>query len=955
MGAPAANGLEADSPTIMSNWRYSGVIEPLYSNSRSQARYIERNIGSTYISSRVRGAYLSRSPKRKREVMPVGPEGLATHQEALPLPYLVGKRQVALRWIAPGGSLVAVQAQTESTGKKGGDKGKGSGGEGFKTYDYFGTLAGAICWGPADTLHAILIDGEPVYEGTSNRSGDSVDLTSVIDAKWLTTAGYLKLYWGTATQTADSVLSFKGHPGYRGSCYLVAVNLLFGRERTTAPNIEVIVSRLPVCSTALCASADNVLDDGCVNPVAALGELFTSRHGLGWDAARLDATSWAAAGAYCAADADRKLRTFCAPLFTSHVSMAQAASELLELFDAALYWTATGTLGIRLLEIGTNPGSLATIDASMLVEPAQIQAGGAGDVPTGVLVSYVDRARKWKEADEKVDNLVALRWRGEDDRAELERPHVTRQSQAHRIGIETLRRRSKPPVTIQVSVRRELAAGYGAGQKILCDVDPEPGGTALAQLCLITSRSDGRDGVARMDLEADTMVEATPYAPAWTPESPQAAECASIANAVAIPLPPGSAGEVSIAILATRPQADAIGFTVYYATSSGGTFAELGNQTGFACRMTMDADVDDDDTTVRLTLTDGVSGPDAYLAGRTPGTDIEARLDNLLLVIVDLDADSRVTITDGAPLMEFCSIVSRSAVDSDTHDYTVLRGRRNLKPRAWDKDDVTCYIVPAANLAGWTHYNLAGLVGSSSAAWLRLKAYSAFAEDDASPLPEISAKIPGDYALWPSVGWTTPSGSAANTDSSGNITLAGSISDADGNCIGYKLHSRRADDGSGYTEHENQSFAAAGAVSFSKALTFTQHATLYRTYVVTIEAWDDNGHVTTSSRNVVAPPTGTASTPAPPTFAPASGYDGEAPLTVTVYAASPATQIHYAVADIGSSAPSSYSTHSGLTLDLTVVGYRRVWGRASDGSSHSDWVFGDYTTYMAPGGGPYED
>ena len=43
--------------------------------------------------------------------IPAEAEEIATHQEAVPVPYLAGTRKLAARWLGPAVSMVTVQAE----------------------------------------------------------------------------------------------------------------------------------------------------------------------------------------------------------------------------------------------------------------------------------------------------------------------------------------------------------------------------------------------------------------------------------------------------------------------------------------------------------------------------------------------------------------------------------------------------------------------------------------------------------------------------------------------------------------------------------------------------------------------------------------------------------------------------------------------------------------------------
>jgi hypothetical protein len=63
-------------------------------------------------------SFKTRQPDLETATLPVEEEEVATHQEAVPLPYVAGTRKVAVRWLGPATALITRQAPKEKTGKK---------------------------------------------------------------------------------------------------------------------------------------------------------------------------------------------------------------------------------------------------------------------------------------------------------------------------------------------------------------------------------------------------------------------------------------------------------------------------------------------------------------------------------------------------------------------------------------------------------------------------------------------------------------------------------------------------------------------------------------------------------------------------------------------------------------------------------------------------------------------
>lgn len=823
--------------------------------------------------------------------------------------------------------------------------GKGAG-QGAKSYDYYGTLAGAICWGPVDSVLAVIIDGKNIISGPVTLSADATNLSLASGSeKYLLPAGdggRLTIYNGTSTQNADTALTGTAppHGAYRGICYLVAVGLLFGRERTMAPNVQVTVRRKPVADTSLVASGDNTVDaQGQCNPVASLVELLTSPHGLSIPVASMDASAWLAAAAW-AKDSARSAYTYCSPCFTSQGDARRTIAELLTMIDATLYWTPAGKLSIALLEPGVTPVSPITIDARHITARHRLDAPGWLEVPTSTSIRYPDRTHSYKERVVKTDNLLALQRRGGVPMiSNVERKHITGADQATKHAVEASRRAAQPIGDIDLKVRRPIAEALYPGAKILVDVDPEPGGSALAQLCVVQEVRTPPVGEIGLRLRPDTLVESTPYSPVWSEPTPQAAECPPIDEdkAVAVPLPTKAWPTPSVAILAPRPRADVIGFRVFF-SSDDTDYADLGTQPGFSLRAAIDADITEEDTEVILTLPETDTGPDAYLAERFPETQIGAAGDELLLFIANIDANGRVIISDGAPEMEICSIVTRSLVGSDM-TYEILRARHGSSNRAWTTT-AKCWIVPGESVAPWTHQAIQGLVQSGAIGYFRLVAYTVEAEDESTPVPQISFVMPGAYNLAPIIVWTAPATSTGTTDGSGDIAIDLDVTDGDGDLVSIKLAVVQQSDGR-ITNFPEITLGGVGAYNVTRTL----KGLAVGTHELIVTA-TDRKHSPVQSKRTLYRASGGSITP--PDFDPPPQSDPwwftSIPfnLEVEVTCVAPADRIEWNVLPRGSAQPASGVLEMSTSKTFTLYTDKRIWARCGDGSSWSAWVSADY-------------
>jgi len=863
-------------------------------------------------------------------------EDLATNQEVVPVPYVAGTRQVALRWLSRVENVIAGPSSTAG-GKKGGGGGK-KGGSSSGTRTYYGSLLGAICLGPASTLEAVLVDGKQIVTGPVSGSGDSSDLTldtGCEDYEW-PVYGRGVVFWGTSTQVITDEFPvghpFAIHPNYRSIALLAWDFAMLGPGRTAAPNVQVIVSRTPVVDTSIVAGGDNVLDDGQANPVAVIAELLTAAWGLQLATASLQAADWLAAAAYCAANWDRY---GVSSLVTSQVEARSLLPELLAVFDAALYWTAAGKLGIRLLRPGVNPGGLTSLDTAHYTAPPRIDGGGLADLPTAVSARFLDRSAAYKEREAVASNTLTSRRRltAQTDRIDLR--HVTRFEQAAAMAADAVRRLAHPVSQIEVRVRAGIAGSLGPGEKVLVNANPDPSGAAVQVLAVIQDRRDEPFGPAEMTLSPDLVSDAAPGSPAEPDPDVPDLDCDPIDEdaALVVPLPTPRWDMGSFAVVAPRPDASVVGMRVHFApdTDADGNvedeiLADLGVVTSFAALMTLDEDLTESETAIDLTLADGADGPDAYVAGLTPDNEADAQQDELLLILANVDANGRVVVTDGVPEIEFCSIISRTAIDTDSHTYTVLRARCGLPARVWTSSaSPRAYILPLSSLSALTHENALALLQTGYVGHVRLDAINTVTTwsdaNPSDPFPEITWVMPGAYDRAPVIAWATPSGSNG-TNTSGSYTPSLALTDSDGDMVSVLITSSKTD-GTGYTEHKRETLAPTGSYSFNASLTLTTGA-----HTLSVMATDRAGHVLTSTRNITIT-AGAAVGPQPPSFSPPdNGGSFTSSVAVTVTAVSPATDLEYAVCSLGSAVPASWTAEGDLQTALTLTSGKRVWARA---------------------------
>lgn len=339
----------------------------------------------------------------------------------------------------------------------------------IKFWEYYGTIAGIICNGPVDTLEEVIIDGESTWRGPLHRVPGETFATITLESRRV-----VRFYWGTDEQVSDPLLQAMGndlghdHPPYAGFCYIVLVDFFFGRERTSAPNVEVVVGRKP--QQSIFSGEEALLQDKQAAPLATLAEVLCNpRHGLGLDAsAHLDAASWDATAVQQYADSAH-LNSYLSPLINQQVPLRQAVAEMALNADLWLRYNSAS----QRIEAGAHPHG-TTIDVSALplltehdlTSRPRFGGSGWGDIETGWAITFTDRNRGFKETTDKHDDLRALSIVGDHRRATLKRPWITRRNQALFHLVEYGKGRSQPAVKGQLEVRRAKAMHIRPGNLV---------------------------------------------------------------------------------------------------------------------------------------------------------------------------------------------------------------------------------------------------------------------------------------------------------------------------------------------------------------------------------------------------------------------------------------------------------------------------------------------------------
>jgi hypothetical protein len=771
-------------------------------------------------------------------------------QQGVPLAYVAGTRRVAATWLSAVYNLRGVQAAGMS-GKKGGSSGALS-------YNYYGTVAGAICAGPVDALLAILVNGQQVWPGGTawvediavttgqayiydgqtwiaqqdhvtspdNAPGNAAFWTEYALARGSEnfddisvssngqSYGTLTFYWGAPGQTVDANLvaagndHAEGHPSYVGVCYCVLKQWYLGQGTMSAPDLEVVVRRAP--RQTLIEGTAMGLTDGQANLAAVLAEVLTDQNMLGQPNALLDAVPFQAAAD--ALESETGL-TAGSVLLDAQDTFRSFSDKVQQMTDNWLRFNAaTGLIQCGVYKHGQTPAIYTTITAMDLTERPKLTAQGWSEAKSRMVVTYKDRALCYADNSDRYDDARTFFVLGEHRSDNAERPFICRRAQAVQNAAETLRVSGRPQMQADIVVRRELGRTILAGDYVLLDVDLEPNVSSIYQFFRVTQRTVPLTGPIKFNLLADNTLAPIVWQGPTPPVIRTQFTVEPITNVRLLQGTYALTGRnCAMIALAQRPDAMITGFHLYFDTDSGGTFSSmLGAQTVFAGRATLSAAVAAADTTLAITVADQM---DMERFTSQPG-DLAAANDELLAILVStVPAHDPVTADDGQAaedgngyaVLEVCSVSASALLGAGSYSLTVLRGRQNTQAAAWTTANTEVWLVPRSGLVVFTHSEFGVLQGNRQSGatpaygYFRLTPFTSLAEFELSEATSVKFRFPLKSPAAPNLVLTAPV--AANNELvvaspvyPYALQVTGNWLDADANLVSWQMLLQKSTD-----------------------------------------------------------------------------------------------------------------------------------------------------------------
>lgn len=532
--------------------------------------------------------------------------------------------------------------------------GGGKADSGGEAHDYFGSIAGAVACGPVDWIGGVFIDNKLVWpkcdEWTAGTyatntlkrhkgrvwkaTSSTASEPGTAGAAWtkfkviLSTNPYkftvedygeCFFYRGTSNQTLDTVdekiLSDNGHHPYRYRAVLVLKDFLWGRERTSAPNVQVLCGRKPT-QTIITGSAANLDADDQCNPMAFLAEVLTHPIiGAEIPDSELDAASWQA-------EADRQLaissRTYISPMIDREQALPEIIDRVQRSCDIWLYRNAAGLITVGHWPHAEAPPvftSANTIDIHDLAGDFEMpwDSDLFEDTYNRVTVKYLDALAAFKEKPASAPNALNRKIVGRTSELKVEANWITRGTQAIALAQELAYVEGQPKFASQLALRAEKVTAITPGQLFLLTNDD----LGISRVCRCLERTIPKPPSGRITIryELERGISGTGYAPTiLSPSGSPTPKPDRITNFQFVQVPPVLAGgvEFQVACLAARANPVTAKLEVWFKKDETGTsFYPLGSLTSFAVAATVAESVNTLDISGEILTSSSVLG-DSY-------------------------------------------------------------------------------------------------------------------------------------------------------------------------------------------------------------------------------------------------------------------------------------------------------------------------------------------------------
>jgi hypothetical protein len=673
--------------------------------------------------------------------------------------------------------------------------------------------------------------------------------------------GTLRFYWGVAGQLVDPVLdgnndSSDVHPNYAGICYCIpgpgttpngnSGGFLLGQQVQNAPNIEIVARRSPQ-QTVVTAPNNGIVDGQC-NLAAFIAEVLTSENGIGLPAAALDSISFNVVAAYLQ---NNEALYGASPLIDTSDTLRSVLDQFTQMIDGFVRFNpSTGLIEMGVYQHGVAPAAYTTLTEDSLTERPQLKSTSWQGTYSRATVRYNDRQINFQQTSLHADDPRAWAVLKSVREISLDRPWITRASQALLHGRETLRVVGHAQLTGTLSVRREIGRNIRAGDYVLLDVDIEPNQYTIEQFFRVTKRTIPMTGPIKLEVLADNTLAAIPWNGQAAPVTPQNNTVPPVVNARFVEVPTVLSDERgAVAALVQRPSNLIVGCQLFFDTNPAGTFALLGSFGGFAAKGVLNTAVAAGDAVLNVSV--DTTQPDADFFTQQFSANEQAA-DTMLAIVVSVvpsdplvgaggeqiqgaggenisdagtspDAGEIAEDATGLCEVEICSVGVATLVSAGQYQLGVLRGRQNTVARAFAAANSEVWLIPRANLSVFTNALFATLRSNRAAgltpayAQFRLCPYTFTLQLPLSNAANEQFRFALNSISVPSLALSKPNTFTLAAVASAypyNIPISGKWTDPNGGLVEIKVLLRKSTDTADRVIID-QTFAPTGSMAFS--------------------------------------------------------------------------------------------------------------------------------------------
>lgn len=401
---------------------------------------------------------------------------LNTNESARVLPWFAGTRWLGITWIGD-----AFGVQTFPIVQKVGKKKTTTG------YTYYSNFIALVCNGLVDQIKSIRFDDELVWTGPLSRGAAEFNNIAIPNR------GIIRLYWGSETQGLDSLVTYYSleHSAFRGRCYIVGEAILFGANRTNAPNIQLELVRYP--KPTFLTTAQQFIASTDANPIGVLWDWWTDkRFGLGRAESLLDTSRLTTA-----AEQLRSEGIGVSPLLTDTLDFKAALVRLLEYVDG-YPTTYDGKLGVELVrEVA---GSVPVLTETELREHPKILYQTWDDTYDEVKVKFTDVNLEGQNNLAKHHNTASFLVTSKHKAQSLERPWVSRHAVAAKMAAAQGRILGVPQARGMLKARESQVSAIDVGDVFKLRTKD---GSELRLRCTERTEPAPGDRLVELDFESD--------------------------------------------------------------------------------------------------------------------------------------------------------------------------------------------------------------------------------------------------------------------------------------------------------------------------------------------------------------------------------------------------------------------------------------------------------------------